>query len=301
MIMHRIKILFLTTLILSGNVYSDQITDRLEKYVQEELDKKDESFRKKLDECLSVYKKYFWKDKRLEKELEEKGCKPYIKEYERLIEKATEKYQKDVEKQIQELEKKYQEKVSKGKSIDLSVKAYGYTIGGKNFIFFRVNADPEKFGILELKSKGETRLSPSCLTQDAIWIFFPADQKNYSLKLFLGNRKELKNIKGLKDLAKLKDVYILKINLKVKGFSPIKLSKIKTGKKFRLSLNTPVIPYGFASYDFVGIKKEFPPFPAPENPCRKPVLFVKELPDSVYIRLTVEENRHVMDRDFRVY
>ncbi|SNZ07158.1 hypothetical protein SAMN06265182_0950 [Persephonella hydrogeniphila] len=301
MITHRINLLFLLFLLLAGITYPDQITSRLEKYVQEELEKKDSTFRKKLDECLSIYKKYYWKDKRLEKEIEEKGCKPYIKEYENIIEKATERYQEDVDKELKKLEKKYQEKVKKSKKVNFSVKAYGYSVGGVNFIFFNVEADPQKFGILELKHKGENKISPSCLTDRSIWIYFPADKKEYSIDLILADKKELENIKGIKGLASLKNVYTLRINLKVKGFSPIKLFKTKTGKKYRLSLNTPVVPYGYASYDFVGVKKEFPPFPASENPCRKPVLMVEHLPDSVYIRLTVEENKHVMDREFRVY
>ncbi|WP_029519984.1 hypothetical protein [Persephonella sp. IF05-L8] len=96
MITHKIRLLFIFLLIFSFS-FSDTITETLEKYVNQELEKKDTSFRKKLDECLSIYKKYHYKDENLKKEIEQKGCKPYIEEYERLIEKATEKYSKDLE------------------------------------------------------------------------------------------------------------------------------------------------------------------------------------------------------------
>ena len=96
MIMHRIRPLLIFLLIFSFS-FSDPITEKLEKYVNQELQKKDIKFRKKLDECLSVYKKYYYKDERLKKELDQKGCDPYIKEYERLIEKATERYSKELD------------------------------------------------------------------------------------------------------------------------------------------------------------------------------------------------------------
>ncbi len=291
MIMHRIRPLFVFLVIFSFS-FSDPITETLEKYVNQELEKKDIKFREKLDECLSVYKKYYYKDERLKKELEQKGCDPYIKEYERLIEKATERYSRELDRKVEQAEE-----------IKKKINYFGVQVNGEKFVILKVPVEAEKFSIYKVEIKGENLPTPYCRSEDGIWIHFPASKKVYDLTVFLTDIEFEKKLFSSKEKTKFlmpEKIYKIKTKIKLSSFKKLKLSSEKSGKKFVFRFNLPFVYYAYASYDFVGVKKEFPPAAQADNPCRKPYLTLENKPDSIFIRFITLKGNNVSYKDFRV-
>ncbi|WP_457622165.1 hypothetical protein [Persephonella sp.] len=95
MITHRIS-LIITLIFFSFAVSADIDMEKLERYVQEEVDKKDDSFKKELDRCLKEAEKLGSRPD-IEIQLENAGCKGIFDQYEELIEKATERYSKEID------------------------------------------------------------------------------------------------------------------------------------------------------------------------------------------------------------
>lgn len=302
MIMHRIRPVLVFLFIFSFS-FSDPITETLEKYVNQELEKKDIKFRKKLDECLSVYKKYYYKDERLKEELEQKGCDPYIKEYERLIEKATERYSRELDLKIKKAEKKIEEKIKEAKEIRKKVDYFGVQINGEKFVMLKLPVEAEKFSIYKVEIKGENLPTPHCRSEDGIWIHFPASKKAYGLTVYLTDIDFEKKLFSSKEKTKFlipDKIYKIKTKIKLSSFKKLNLFSEKSGKKFVFRFNLPAVYYAYASYDFVGVKKEFPPAAQADNPCRKPYITLENKPDSIFIRFITLKGNNVSYKDFRV-
>lgn len=289
MIMHRIKPLFVILVIFSFS-FSDPITETLELYVNQELEKKDAEFRKKLDECLSVYKKYYYKDERLKKELDQKGCEPYIKEYERLIEKATERYSKELDI-----------KIKKSEEIKKKIDYVGVQVNGEKFVMLKIPVDPEKFSIYKVEIKDENLPTPYCRSKDGIWIHFPAFKNAYDITIYLTDLDFEKKLFSSKEKFLIPEkVFKIKTKIKLSDFTKLELSSKKSGKKFVFSFNLPALYYAYASYDFVGVKKEFPQAFKGDNPCRKSQIILENVPDSIFIRFINLKGNNVFHKDFRV-
>ena len=291
MIMHRIRPLLIFLVIFSFS-FSDPITETLEKYVNQELEKKDIKFRKKLDECLSEYKKYYYKDERLKKELDQKGCDPYIKEYERLIEKATERYSRELDKKVKQAEE-----------IKKKIDYFGVQVNGEKFVILKIPVEAEKFSIYKVEIKGGNLPTPHCRSEDGIWMHFPASKKAYDLTVYLTDIDFERKFFSSKEKTKFlmpEKVSKIKTKIKLSGFKKLKLSSEKSGKKIVYRFNLPFVYYAYASYDFVGVKKEFPPAIPADNPCRKPYVTLDNKPDSIIIRFITLKGNNVSYKDFRV-
>ncbi len=97
MIMLRINLL-LAMILFSGGYGSEIDIEKLEKYVQEEVNKQDNRFKSELERCLREAEK-LGKRPDIEIQIRKIGCKPIFDKYEKLIEKATEKYSSELENQ----------------------------------------------------------------------------------------------------------------------------------------------------------------------------------------------------------
>gem|GEM_PF-1248639 len=94
MIMLRIS--FSLLLLFSFSGLSDEIDmEKLERYVQEEVDKKDDRFKKELDRCLKEAERLGNRPD-IEIQIRKAGCKDVFDQYEMLIERATERYSREI-------------------------------------------------------------------------------------------------------------------------------------------------------------------------------------------------------------
>jgi len=249
---------------------------------KEEIDKKGEPFKKKLNFCLDRLKE--------NKGYISKECGEILRIHTDIVWNAFDRYYKICS--------------NKAEQINIKVEGKGFKINNYKYFFLKVFLNPEKYEILDIFVNSKKQiLSPRCYAKDWIQIYFPIKDNEFDLTVYYTEKSAFQ--KSLKDLQKFKMQQITNLKLpKIKKISmEVRLKEIKELKvdvkkqndKYLIKL--PVSIKAYISYDFVGLKKYFPK----DNECYKPEIYAKELPDTVYIILPVEENKHVKYEEVRVF
>ncbi|NPA58716.1 MAG: hypothetical protein GXN94_05435, partial [Aquificae bacterium] len=266
-ITHRISLLL--ALLLFYTAFGEEITDRLEIYVNEEMLTKDEGFKRELERCFRVAEKHV-KTPELEKELKKAGCDTVFEEYEKIVEKATERYHKEIDRDYSQILKRYREKLLAYRKENLKVSVRNFAFGKDRYSFIMVEKPVDAKDIwVEVEDK---RL-PFCKTDRGKLFFLPYDGGG-----------------SLSIVVEEEDGYRERIGYSVEGrFEPFKPSV----ERDRVVLPSPVYR---AYLTFGKLKKEFLSY-GKENGCAIPSMPVERKPDGVFVEIPAERGI----KTYRVY
>ena len=277
--MHRIKLLLL---IWVSFAYASQ----LDIYLQEELSKKGKSFVQKLNRCIQLEKQF-----RIE-QFQREGCQSYLEEFHKLYRKALQKYYEEFDKRLKQ-----------AKELKVKTDYYRVQIDREKFIIIKIPISPKEYTILQINHKEEFLPAPRCTSPDSIWLFMSALRNFHDITVYISEASFEKKIFSKNPEERYtfpKKIFRIELKTNISNFQKIKLTEEKSNNKITYRFNLPAVYYAYLSYDFVGIKKEFPPVYKGEDTCRKPYITVKEKPDSIFIRFINMKNNHVFTKDFMV-
>lgn len=156
------------------------------KYIQEELDKEGEEFKKELKRCLKVVgKNAFRLD--IENILKKENCLEVIKRYEKAIKRANKRIVEEEKKRLEKFEKEYSKILSNAPDISDKVQVYSKWFKADNIKFLHMTLDRafiknKGLPLLERRINPEVGLSVICYTENKINIFVPLE--NESIKDF---------------------------------------------------------------------------------------------------------------------
>ncbi len=263
-------------MLLFYTAFSEEIMDRLEIYVNEEMLHRSEHFKKELKRCFKVAEKYA-KRPDIEKQLKREKCDTVFKEYEQLVEKATEKYQSEIDRDYREILERYRKNLLsyRKENLTLEVKNFRFGKDRYRFIFIKKPVDVDKIWV----EKRDKKL-PYCTTEDG-YVFFlqENDGKQSRLTVFI----------------KEEDGIVEQIEYTAEG----------SFKPFRVEIreNTVILPLPvYGGYMVYGsIRKELPRFKTEENPCTLSRVEVESSPEKVFVGLPYEGKGIKGTKSYKVY
>ena len=302
MIMYKISILVL----LFGFVFASdmEVMDRLEIYVNQEMEKRGEKFRQEVDKCFQILNR-FQERKDLDSILKKERCDKILQEYEEVIQKATEKYSEEIDIKFEEIQEKYNEKLKKARHSE-EAKVFLYKIQDLKIALLKLPINPKIYEIYDIKLTDENVPTPHCTTDKEVWLFIPVRKGNLKYTVYYGEKglfDTFKNLNLKTDITEILPDSIYTVSGEIKGnsFKQIKLTFNKKNSQYVVNINMPVLYKGYASYNFIGVKKFFPPYIPNNLSCVKPSLTLKEKPDGVYVVFSVLKGNIVGEKDFMVY
>ncbi|MDQ7055290.1 MAG: hypothetical protein Q9M89_01800 [Persephonella sp.] len=188
--MHRISVLIL----LFGFVFASdmEVMDRLEIYVNQEVEKRGEKFKKDVDRCFKIID-IFHGRKELDAVLKKEGCDRILKEYEDVIQKATEKYSEEIDKKFEEIQKRYKEKLKKARHTEKRAEVFLYKIQDLKIALIKLSINPEIYEIYDIKLTDRNVPVPYCTTDKEVWLFIPVRKSNLKYTIYYGKR-DVRNI-----------------------------------------------------------------------------------------------------------
>ncbi|WP_457643272.1 hypothetical protein [Persephonella sp.] len=295
-------ILLMVVLLIFSSVYSEDITRRLELYVEEEMADESEEFKKELKRCFKVASRYS-KSPELEKILEKEGCRPVFEKYEKIIDKATQRYSEELHKNFEQVEKEYREKIASSIKQKVQAGVKKFKIGNIKFVFIQIPVDPEEYEIYEAKVNGKNSIFPGCSTDTDIIAFLPVStEKPFKLTVYYGKKIppwKLEKVLEGKEKLNMDSVYKIDVNINGGNFQEFTVAEEEKNGLYIYRLPVPAVE-AYALYKNTNTRKPFPKFQM-DNPCSKEKLFLRRRPDSVYINLIVEKNGYIEEKSFKVW
>ena len=302
--MHRISI---TALLLFYFVFASdmEVMDRLEIYVNQEMEKKGEKFKQEVDRCFQIVNR-FEGSKDLDNILKKEGCDTVLQEYENVIQKATERYSEEIDKKFEEIKKEYEKKLKKATHRKRKLEVFLYRIQDLKIALLKLPVNPRFYEIYEVKLTDKGIPAPYCVTQKNIWLFLPVGKSNLKYTIYYGEKglsNAFKNLNLKSDASEILPDNIYTVSGEIKGdsFKQIKLTLTRENSRYVADINMPALYKAYASYDFIGIKKPFPSYTSDELSCVKPSITLEEKPDGIYVVFIVRKGNVVGEKDFMVY
>lgn len=268
-------------------------------FLKQELKKEGPEYIKKLNICLELLKKYTSDD------ISHTDCKAVLDKYSEILKRAEKNYTLHREEILRKIENTYEKLVKESEKVKADFKAYGIVIQEDyKYLFINVKINPQKYVIDSVLLNGlPPKTLARCSYDKDYWIFIPIkDGKYFELIIYLIDIKEYeKSVRNIHQGNLLKSMpqklFRIEIKFAIHKFETLKVKAKKEKNIFIYSLNYP-LPKAYASFDFIGLEKEFPR----KSPigCVEREIKLEAVPDGIYIVLPYYNGNSVEDKTFRV-